>query len=302
MVTDVSTAWTIRRARPDEHAAARRLAPRVFTVSRAPDRLLVARDGHGELAGVAAVAWTAYGAPPGFPAWIEVAERARRRGCGRALAAAALADCAGEALRVHGWDALAPDEAGSSFAAAIGASVRRRLVHFLAHAAPFLAMIEPVVERLRARGTIPPTARIVPLAEAPLPEVARLVSATFGNRYDTALAAARHDGDGGYDRARSVVLTIDERVEGALLFTWTGGVPAIDVNVVAPAWRRTWANALMLEQATRNGLAAGAERFAFHCDDDVRDTMNLARRVHAAVTRVRLEWTLPVPPAPRPGA
>jgi len=297
MTADVSTAWTIGPARADEHAAARRLVPLVFTASRAPDRLLVARDLHGDLAGVAAVAWTAYGAPPGFPAWIHVADAARRRGCGRALVAATLRDCAGEAARVHGWDALGPDDAGASFAAAVGATVRRRIVHFLAHGTPFLAMIEPIVERLRARGTVPSTARIVPLADAPLREVARLVGTTFGHRYDAALAAARHDGDAGYDRARSVVLTIDGRVEGALLFTWTGGVPAIDVNVVAPAWRRTWANALMLEQATRNGLAAGADRFAFHCDDDVRDTMNLARRAHAAVTKVRLEWTLPVPAA-----
>jgi hypothetical protein len=172
--------------------------------------------------------------------------------------------------------------------------VRRRVLHFSADAAAFLAAIAPLVERLRVRGTIPASARVVALRDAPAREVARLVSATFGHRFDAALAAARRDVADGYDRARSVVVLVDERVAGALLFRWSAGMPVIDVNVVAPAFRRGFVNALLLEQATRNGLGGGAVRFAFHCGDDVRDTVNLARRAGATTTRVSVEWTLPV--------
>ena len=52
-----------------------------------------------------------------------------------------------------------------------------------------------------------------------------------------------------------------------------------------PALRGTWGNVLMLEEATRHGLAAGATRFRFFADDRLADTMKLAQRANAEQIR-----------------
>jgi len=66
------------------------------------------------------------------------------------------------------------------------------------------------------------------------------------------------------------------------------------VRVVSPTLRGRWANVLLMHDATRNGLAAGARRFHFHCEDGNADTLSLARRVGAPALRTALEFSAPL--------
>jgi ribosomal protein S18 acetylase RimI-like enzyme len=291
MAEDRPIDWVVRPARHAELALVRRKVPLVFKAVHAPDRVLVADAPRRETVGVAAIAWNAWGVPSGFPIWIHVDEAFRRRGCGLALAAAVAREARPEIERVHLWQALDDGDDAGGFLRRIGFEPTRRVLHFEADGRRFFAMVARLHARLAARGRIPAGAHTLPLREAPFTDVAQLVSAAFGSRFELALAAARRRARDGYDADRSVVLIHQGRVQGALLYRWGNGIPEIDVNVVAPSLRRGWANVVLLHDATRNGLDGGADRFRFHCEDTVTDTINLARRAGAPLRRATTHWS-----------
>jgi hypothetical protein len=66
-----------------------------------------------------------------------------------------------------------------------------------------------------------------------------------------------------------------------MLWRAEDGAAVVDARVVAPAWRGDWPNLLLLESGARQARAEGLERLQFHCDDDVADTLSLARRCGA---------------------
>jgi len=294
MTLDTSTAqWSIRPAQRREAAVVRRLVPALYRADVAPDRVLVAASGDA-IVGVASIAWRAFGKSPGFPLHVHVIEAARRRGCGRALVRAAAEACRHDTDRLHGWDSVEEGTPAARFAAAAGFTVLRRMLHYETDGEPFYAMVAAIHARLRQRGAIPPDAHTVPLAEAPHAEVAALLSEAFGSRYDDALSRIRTNAPGGFDAQCSVVLIVDGRAQGALLYRVADGLPVIDVRVVSPTLRGRWANVLLMHDATRNGLAAGARRFHFHCEDGNADTLSLARRVGAPALRTALEFSAPL--------
>src|ERR1043166_6381971 len=87
-------ALEIGPARRSEAALARRMVPQLFTAETAPDTLLVAcAMDHSHPIGVCAIAWRFWGTPSGFPLHVHVAQRARRKGVGRALVRAAAGWC-----------------------------------------------------------------------------------------------------------------------------------------------------------------------------------------------------------------
>ena len=92
----------------------------------------------------------------------------------------------------------------------------------------------------------------------------------------------------------SVVLTVEGQVRGALIYNWSGGVPVIEVRAVDPSLRGSWANALMLEEATRNAKERGALRFRFFASDKLTETLSLARRANAEQIRIELQYARPV--------
>lgn len=294
MATDTITAqWSIRPAQRREAAVVRRLVPALYKADVAPDRVLVAASGD-DVVGVASIAWRPFGKPPGFPLHVHVIEAARRRGCGRALVRAAAEASRNETDRLHGWDSVEEGSAAARFAGAAGFTILRRMLHYETDGEAFYAMVAAVHARLRERGAIPAGAHTVPLAEAPHAEVAALVSETFGSRYDEALARIRTNAPGGFDARCSVVLLVDGHARGALLYRVIDGLPVIDVRVISPALRGRWANVLLMHDATRNGLAAGARRFHFHCEDGNADTVSLARRAGTPVLRTALEFSAPI--------
>jgi len=284
----ITSALDIRPARGAEVAVARRMVPEVFKAAIAPDRVLLARAADDvQPIGVAALAWRPWGTPAGFPIHVRVVERARRQGVGRALVRAAALLSRDDTDRFHAWDAVDEGGDGDAFARAAGFTPQRRTLHYQADLAACQAIVQPIHERLQGYGAIPPDAAVVALREAPAHEVARLVSNAFGARYDAMVASI--GARGGFDADLSFVLMHEGAVAAAILQRFVDGVPHVEVSVVAPALQCGWAVVVLLHEAARRGLAAGGHRVGFRCEDGVRDTVNLARRVGARLTRTAVE-------------
>lgn len=257
--------------------------------------MLTARDGDGTLLGAGGMLWRGWNEPVGMPAWIEILPDSRRRGAGRALLAAMarLAHTESDLL----W-ALSPvDETGdaAAFARACGAEAAKRHLYFEASGADFTRDMGEVVARLRRAGRIPADLTIAALSEdnveqvkwlvaeqmaAPPPRMAQMLARALVEPPETAPV----------DRERSrVLMTGDGAVAGALLVRRVPGenVSEVVCNVVDPRWRNGWANPMLLHGFTAISLAQGCDRMRFDCDEDVRDTIRLARR--SGADRLRTE-------------
>jgi GNAT superfamily N-acetyltransferase len=250
---------------------------------RGPAEFLIARRGV-QLAGAAAVVWRdRRDDDGGFPLVVQVTPAFRRQGVGRRLVEAAAALVRGESVGLCSDGALEEGSEAAAFALACGFQPTVRIHDFRAEVGRVVAYAAPLVARLRARGHVPQAARIVPLDEAPLDEVAWLVSAQFGGGPQGAEALLR---DGRLaEPARSVAVMDGERVAGVVLGRWDADGPAVEGAIVAPGWRRGWANAVLVEAIAALGVRSGAAEFRFRCRDDALDTMQLAARIGAVPER-----------------
>lgn len=236
--------------------------------------LLVARQ-DGDFAGVAAIQWESRMSLAGFGLQIRVLPALRRRGIGRALAAAAKAHCRGEAAGLWSARSHRLGTPAAAFLEASGFHAARGHHHFQVALGDFQAQIRPALDRARRREGERAPLRIVTLADAPLREVAWLVTAEFGagpGGLLGLLAQARTR-----DRLSQVALAGDG-VAGALLGVAHGDRVHVDAWVVAPAHRRGVASLALFDAAVDAALAAGIGEITFDCEDTVRDTVRLARR------------------------
>lgn len=247
-----------------------------------PVELLIARR-QGRLAGAAAVAWRSWAKPGGFPLAIHVIPDERRRGVGRALATGAIELATGEAAGLWSLEPEAVDGAAARFLEACGFGLTRRQHHFQASVEALSESVRPLVALMRRRGRIPADARVVALADAPLQEISWLVSAEFGGGPFRALAGLQRRAGANPTREAdpSLVVMQGDQVAAVMLWRIEDGVAVIDARVVAPQARGDWANALLLDESLEHIRALGASAFRFHCDEDVADTLSLARRCGA---------------------
>lgn len=260
--------------------------------------VLTATDRDGVLLGAGGVLWRGWNQPAGLPAWIEVLPDSRRQGVGRALLRSLAALGAAESDRL--WALNPVDEASpaAAFARACGADAAKRHLYFEAQGDAFTAEMAGILDRLRGAGRVPADLTIAPLSAANVEQVKWLIveqMAAAPPRLEATLARglAEPPATAPVDRERSCVLTTpDGTVAGALL---TRRVPGEDVsevvcNVVDPRWRRGFANPLLLHAFTAKSLAQGCTRMRFDCDEDVRDTVRLARRSGATQLRVETRF------------
>lgn len=247
---------------------------------------LVARA-DGETVGAAAIRWINWNEPAGFPLTVEVSPRWRRRGIGRRLAEFAVQLVRGESAGLWSIASIPIDNPAASFAESCGFSVMREIFHFRVDTNVFDQMVAPIAARLSRRDR---TARFRTgsLRDAPLEEVAAMVSRSFDRGPERLLALLRRsvaatDGDDVIDADLSVVTYDGDEVAGAIFGRWNDGRCVIEGNVVAPSCRGSAVNALQLAASARNILKAGSAEFSFKCDDDVLDSLNLARRAGASL-------------------
>lgn len=279
---------TIGPARDNEARAGRILLPEMFGPTGAPD-LLIARVVE-RVIGAAALG-TKADRDGNLPVMVHVVPAWRGHGVGRALveATAEIARNRAQALRP-----LQPVPAGSQaavFLRRVGFEPSDRIIHFEVDGLPFYADVLALRQRLDRHKRIPASARIVRLKDADPRAVAALVCRSIPALQAVVLARLRFDGPNPYDLDNSVVLLDAGTVRGVLIYVWNGGVPVIEVRAVDPVLRGSWANALMLEEATRNAKDAGALRFRFFASDKLHDTMRLAERARAETVRIELQFT-----------
>lgn len=265
-------------ASPAEQAACLALLPEARGL--APELLIARLD--GEVAGAAAISWASWNDPPGFPLTIQVIPDARRKGVGRRLAEEAITLATGETAALLSLRPVPVESEAAAFLRACGFVEQRRTLTFDVRGTGFYGQISRIVERLRRHGRIPEAARILSLRDAPLEDVARVVSVGLARGSASLLALLRSGlremQAGGIDPDKSVVVMEGDAVAGALLYRLHDGRCLVEANVVAPAWRNGYVNALQLAAAAQNAFVSDAAGFQFDCDEDVVDSINIARR------------------------
>ncbi|MFO0990248.1 MAG: GNAT family N-acetyltransferase [Alphaproteobacteria bacterium] len=272
---------TIRPARDEEMRACRGLMPEAFSTTQAPIcHVALAED---QLVGAACVAWV----PGGFPVDVHVVPAWRRRGVGRALIDDAAASAAGETGALRSWRMIAEGSPAESFLRATGFVLARRFHGFEAND-DFLVPLSAARRRFERIGAVPPSARVVGLAEAPKPALVRLIAAELKTMPTTVAARIAAQDVRGYDGDLSVVLMVDGHVGGAMLAMRDGDVARVEAQVVAPALRRGWATVVLLDELTRRASAAQVKRYRFFGEETNRDTMNLGKRTGAPPLGVSL--------------
>jgi GNAT superfamily N-acetyltransferase len=279
---------SVRRAEDREARACRRLMPDLFAPTHAPE-LWVAEE-MGVLVGAAAASWHLVSQPAGFPVHVHVAPQARRRGIGTALVQTIAQAARDDAPALNAWHDVAQGSEAAAFLAATGFACVRQVFEFEADMKTFYDLIKVTYDRFAARGKLTADFHIVSLAEAPADQVAALVADNFALASASSLARVAQ-GTSSHDPDKSVALLKDGHVLGALLYSWNGGDIGIDAWVVADEARGTSANLMLVEAASRRALEAGAWRFRFSCTDDVRDTINLARRGGAVQTATKARYS-----------
>lgn len=253
--------------------------------------LLVVRR-EGELAGAAGVSWRNARKLEGFGLTVGVRPSHRRQGVGRALAAAAAGLASGEAAGLWSQTPVEEGSAAALFAQACGYEARLRDHYFCADRAG-VDKVAPVIEWFLARQNVPDTARVIPLSQATLEEVAWVMSAEFGDGPGTALARLNHDvGTGAIDLDKSAAVMDDEELAGFMLAALRDGVFTTDLVVVAPKWRGGWANMLLIDAMLAHRDQAQALRF--HCTDEAQFTLKIAQRLQAVRERVTAYYFRPV--------
>ena len=284
----------IRTAQDNEARACRMLLPEMFTAFQAPDVLVAtvadpARNGTSRIVGGAGVG-TTLGPKRSLPTLVHVVPSWRRRGVGRNLIEAVAARSCGRADTICPPRPVPAASQAALFLMACGFDQWDRIIHFEVDGLPFYADVLRVRRRLEQHGRIPPEMRILRLRDADPDAVTDLVCRCIETSHQHVRARFNSRADDVYDLENSVVLMMRDVVAGVLIYTWNGGIPMIEVRAVDPALRGGWANAVMLEEATRNAKEAGALRFRFFASDKLNDTMSLARRANAEQIKVELQF------------
>lgn len=283
-----TTTFSLRRAKDSEARACRHMMPELFTPHHAPELWVAVEE--GALVGAAGISWHRTSQPSGFPVYVHVQPAARRRGIATALVNEIAQTAREDTPCLNSWFDVAPDSEAASFLTATGFACVRQVFEFEAEMKTFYDLIKVTYDRFAKRGKLTADFHIVSLAEAPADQVAGLVADNFALASASSLTRVA-EGTSSHDPEKSVALLKDGHVLGALLYSWNGGDIGIDAWVVAEAARGTSANLMLVEAASRRALEAGAWRFRFSCTDDVRDTINLARRGGAKQTSVKSRFS-----------
>jgi N-acetylglutamate synthase-like GNAT family acetyltransferase len=143
----------------------------------------------------------------------------------------------------------------------------------------------PLVDRMRAQGKIPASARVVHLYQADAAAVLQFHLDHMGGDRGELHRKLRSRGPGTFLPRQSRVLLIEGQVKGCLLAHREGKETiAIDANIVEPSLRGGWANAWLKLEAFR-GNPPGVTQFRFTSFDHYADTRSFTRRLGGTTVR-----------------
>jgi len=282
-----TTAVEIRTARAGEVAACRLLLAADRPPQGRGERFLAAlvqRGGEPQLVGACC-----YVKAPDILVGIRlrVIRPMRRQGIGSLLLNAVLDEARrSESKRVclAAWR-KPTDEEASPFLDRHGFQRTLRIVHVEA-SLPLLAdYYRELCRRLRQRGRIPSTVRVVPLREAPRDQVLQVIAKRLQEREEPGTRVAMTVQHARYDDCP--VVMDGTAVAGALLWEVNGPIGEIPVRVVAAGYQGSWVNALLLAHATEQGFERAIERIRFEIPEGNPDTAKLAARYQAEVIGVQ---------------
>lgn len=228
---------------------------------------------------------------------LRVVRTERSRGVGSALLAAALDDARRSRVAcVHARADAETEPDAARFLARRGFSHTFRLVTVEGDVDALRTPVALVRKRLEACGRIPRDSRVASLADAPREEMARLYAEHIAHNPELASTLSHPSfRDGGL--VDSPVIMNGRQIVGFLLWSLEGAVAHVHARVVSPEHRGRWPNAVLLAEGLARAAHAGATRTRFDIPGGNRDSLKLARRLHADTVRTMDLYRLDLGPA-----
>jgi GNAT superfamily N-acetyltransferase len=275
---------TITIGRPDARTVekVRAVMPRIFQRQTVPE-LLVATGEQGNVAGVLYYVVNRAVTPCRLRFWCRVPSNMRRRGVGSQLIEALLAEARREkADRIVALRAVLDTTPAARFLQNLGFVEQHAVEQYEVDLEPMKTLLEPIYRRLQARGRIPSSARMVSLAEAPVPAVRDFVLEHMGGRPVQMMQRLQGQGTSPFETELSRVLIYQGAVAGALIMSRQGAHLDVQILAVEPSLRSGWANAWLKYEAVCGVLKSGQQSVLLSFNPDRHsDTANYLKRLTA---------------------
>ena len=230
---------------------------------------------------------------------LQVIEPFRGRGIGKTLLEGLAARASQQAAEaIYATQKVDANSEAMRAWSALGFSPCETVEHHELPLDQFEPQLAPLYDRMRLKGKIPISARIIPLFDANISEVLLLHLATLGGDPKALTQKLRGEVQGSFMPRLSRVLVIDDRVVGFILaHRVSREIAYVDANVVAPEVRGSWANVWLKLEATREAMRWGINQFVFTSFDHYKDTRNFTERMRGVSVRKSILMYLPLEPS-----
>ena len=302
----------VRPPEPRERLAWRTLLPTLtHDAASTIVRVAVETGTGGRVVGAAAVGLDGgLRVKGGAPLDVNVIPPCRRRGVGRRLVdAVATAASGGGVAALYSWPWFDGDADARAWLQ-VGFGPWQHRYDYETRIDDAIEGVRPVYERLRDRGRIPASARVLPLRDAPIRAVAELHVRCLGGTLAMVMSLLDGSAADGFDPNISVV-AVDEHggVIGLGLVRDEGdrGGWTFDSMAIREDARGRWVMPLMRHEQLHRARAAGIEKVRYFALDQHHDTRAGAERLGARLLRTQLRLRRPTgfsatPPPPAASA
>jgi N-acetylglutamate synthase-like GNAT family acetyltransferase len=289
VTVDFNTGWNGFTTRPAEAQDVKAVRMLLADARQWTTTIVAVDRQHGLLIGAAAMTASCRNEPfkgPGVA--LEVVAPCRRRGVAKCLLAQL------EAAARHTFDAdglyasqrVDQDSAKMQGWRWLGFQAADTVEEHVLPIDQFEPRLGPLVDRMRARGRIPASARIVPLYQANAAAVLQLHLDQMGGDRGDLYRKLRGKGAGAFHPRYSRVLLIDNAVKGCVLAHRASKHTAqVDAVIVEPALRGGWANAWLKLEASRRALLLGIREFSFTSFSHYSDTRSFTDKLGGTTIR-----------------
>ena len=288
----MSAVPVIRLPNPVERRACRMLLTRATGPDRR-SRLYVAVEGEPQRV-VGAVAVGMDRRVETRRAWqvdVRVIAPCRGRGIGRALVEHAVAQARAHGVAaLNGWEWVEPESETARAWRKLGFSPAQRKLEYEADIAAASSAIRHLYDQVLADGWIPPTARIVPLADADAGAVADLHVRYLGGSRGLLRPLLNGVARDAFHPKYSRVMLLGGRVVGASLGRiGADGVCEVDAHVLHPSVRMGWANLWLKMEAADRLLEDGIRTMRYFGLEQHTDTRRISKQAGCRLVRTLVQ-------------